>query len=81
MCWELFFNIIIVGNLQKANRQAEHKIAKLESEKKQKKKELEQQDELRKALIAADAANRAKSTFLLNMIMTFAHHSMESWVC
>ena len=60
-------NIILVGNLQKANRQAEHKIAKLESEKKQKKKELEQQDELRKALIAADAANRAKSTFLLNM--------------
>ena len=60
-------NIILVGNLQEANRQAEHKIAKLESEKKQKKKELEQQDELRKALIAADAANRAKSTFLLNM--------------
>ena len=42
-------------------------IAKLESEKKQKKKELEQQDELHKALIAADTANRAKSTFLLNM--------------
>ena len=36
-------NIILVGNLQEANRQAEHKIAKLESEKKQKKKELEQQ--------------------------------------
>ena len=35
--------------------------------KKQKKKELEQQDELHKALIAADTANRAKSTFLLNM--------------
>ena len=31
-------NIILVGNLQEANRQAEHKIAKLESEKKQKKK-------------------------------------------
>ena len=60
-------NIILVGNLQEANRQAEHKIAKLESEKKQKKKELEQQDELHKALIAADTANRAKSTFLLNM--------------
>ena len=56
-------NIILVGNLQEANRQAEHKIAKLESEKKQKKKELEQQDELHKALIAADTANRAKSTF------------------
>ena len=37
------------------------------SEKKQKKKELEQQAELHKALIAADTANRAKSTFLLNM--------------
>ena len=60
-------NIILVGNLQEANRQAEHKIAKLESEKKQKKKELEQQAELHKALIAADTANRAKSTFLLNM--------------
>ena len=60
-------NIILIGNLQEANRQAEHKIAKLESEKKQKKKELEQQDELHKALIAADTANRAKSTFLLNM--------------
>lgn len=60
-------NIILVGNLQEANRQAEHEIAKLESEKKQKKKELEQQDELHKALIAADTANRAKSTFLLNM--------------
>ena len=64
-------NIILVGNLQEANhkadRQAEHKIAKLESEKKQKKKELEQQEELHKALIAADTANRAKSTFLLNM--------------
>ena len=60
-------NIILVGNLQEANRQAEHKIAKLESEKKQKKKELEHQDELHKALIAADTANRAKSTFLLNM--------------
>lgn len=60
-------NIILVGNLQEANRQAEHKIAKLESEKKQKKKDLEQQDELHKALIAADTANRAKSTFLLNM--------------
>lgn len=60
-------NIILVGNLQKANRQAEYKIAKLESEKEQKKKELEQQEELHKALIAADTANRAKSTFLLNM--------------
>ena len=30
-------NIILVGNLQEANRQAEHKITKLESEKKQKK--------------------------------------------
>ena len=30
-------NIILIGNLQEANRQAEHKIAKLESEKKQKK--------------------------------------------
>ena len=29
--------------------------------------ELEEQDELHKALIAADTANRAKSTFLLNM--------------
>lgn len=37
----VIFNIIIVGNLQKANRQAEYKIAKLESEKEQKKKELE----------------------------------------
>lgn len=63
----VIFNIIIVGNLQKANRQAEYKIAKLESEKEQKKKELEQQEELHKALIAADTANRAKSTFLLNM--------------
>ena len=63
----VIFNIIIVGNLQKANRQAECKIAKLELEKKQKKKELEQQDELHKALIAADTANQAKSTFLLNM--------------
>ena len=60
-------NIILVGNLQEANRQAEHKIAKLESEKKQKKKELEQQDELHKALIAADTANRAKSTDVLQM--------------
>ena len=60
-------NIILVGNLQEANRQSEHKIAKLESEKKQKQKELEQQEELHKALIAADTANRAKSTFLLNM--------------
>ena len=34
----VIFNIIIVGNLQKANRQAEYKIAKLESEKEQKKK-------------------------------------------
>lgn len=42
-------------------------IAKLESEKKQKKKELEQQDELHKALIAADTANRAKSTDVLQM--------------
>ena len=63
----VILNIIIVGNLQQAKRQAEHKIAKLESEKKQRKKELEQQDELHKALIAADTANRAKSTFLLNM--------------
>ena len=60
-------NIILVGNLQEANRQAEHKIAKLESEKKQKKKELEQQAELHKALIAADTANRAKSTDVLQM--------------
>ena len=44
-------NIILVGNLQEANRQAEHKIAKLESEKKQKQKELEQQEELHKALL------------------------------
>ncbi len=33
----------------------------------EKKKELEQQETLRKAVIAADTANRAKSTFLLNM--------------
>lgn len=33
----------------------------------EKKKELEQQEILRKAVIAADTANRAKSTFLLNM--------------
>ena len=31
-------NIIVVGHLQKVNRQAVHKIAKLESEKKQKEK-------------------------------------------
>lgn len=33
----------------------------------EKKKELEQQEILRQAVIAADSANRAKSTFLLNM--------------
>ena len=33
----------------------------------EKKKELEQQEMLRKAVIAADTANRAKSKFLLNM--------------
>lgn len=31
-------NSIVVGHLQKVNRQAVHKIAKLESEKKQKEK-------------------------------------------
>lgn len=58
----VILNIIIVGNLQQANRQAEHKIAKLESEKKQKKKI----EELNATTVAL--SNIYTGVFLINLI-------------
>lgn len=55
----IIVNIIVIGHLQKTNQQMAHKLARLETE--------NQQETLRRAAIAADAANQEKSMFLLNM--------------
>lgn len=55
-------NIIVVGHLQKVNRQAVHKIAKLESEKKQK----EKMEELNATTVAL--SDIYTGVFLINLV-------------
>lgn len=61
----LRYVVHVCGN--NANGEATHMIAMIENVTEQKKKELESERALREALVQAEAANKAKTTFLANM--------------